>query len=254
MPSTQRLWFRLTTTGLSLAAVLTVAGCAKNADYPPWWWTPNSRVEAMLELAEVTAEDVVYDLGSGDGRIVIAAATEYGARGVGIEINPELVAMSEQKAREAQVADRVQFVSADFWHADISEATVVTLYLFEETNEKLKPILIEQLDPDARVLTYRYKIPGWTPKKQTKGFWGTVYLYALPEGRGSQSAAPASPPFVGRNISGTSGDGRFCLPSAADTWGSVLSRVAIDHTAKFGQNRFPIEIPKSHESNASRMS
>ena len=134
----------------------------------------------MLELADVTEQDVVYDLGSGDGRIVIAAARKYGARGVGIEINPELVRLSEQKALEAQVSDRVRFDLEDFWHADIRDASVVTMYLFEETNEKLKPILVEQLDPDARILTYRYKIPGWTPKKKKKGFWGTVYLYALP--------------------------------------------------------------------------
>jgi hypothetical protein len=69
----------------------------------------------------------------------------------------------------------------DFWHADISDASVVTMYLFEETNEMLKPILIEQLDRDARILTYRYKIPGWTPKKSKRGFWGTVYLYTLPK-------------------------------------------------------------------------
>lgn len=107
----------------------------------------------MLELANVTAEDVVYGLCSGDGRIVIAAAKIYEASGVGIEINPELVGLSERKAREAQVSDRVQFVLEDFWHADISDASVVTLYLFEETNDMLKPILIEQLGPDARILT-----------------------------------------------------------------------------------------------------
>jgi SAM-dependent methyltransferase len=165
-----------------LVAMFVAAGCATKAkQYPPWWWTPDSRVEAMLELAGVTDKDVVYDLGSGDGRIVIAAAKKYGARGVGIEINPELVRLSEQKAREAQVSDRVRFDLEDFWHADISDASVVTMYLFEETNEMLKPILIEQLDRDARILTYRYKIPGWTPKKSKRGFWGTVYLYTLPK-------------------------------------------------------------------------
>ena len=181
MGSDQYSSFKLATTGFVLAAVLGLSGCATKAkQYPPWWWTPDSRVEAMLELADVTEKDVVYDLGSGDGRIVIVAAKKYGARGVGIEINPELVRLSEQKARETEVSDRVRFDLEDFWHADISDASVVTMYLFEETNEMLKPILIEQLDPDARILTYRYKIPGWTPKKTKKGFWGTVYLYALP--------------------------------------------------------------------------
>ncbi len=130
----------------------------------------------MLELAEVTKDDVVYDLGSGDGRIVIAAAEKYGARGVGVEIDPTLIEESIRSAREAGVSDRVRFVRGDFYETDIGEASVVTLYLFEETNAKLKPILLEQLPPDARIVTYKYRIPGWTPLKQEK----RVFLYRLP--------------------------------------------------------------------------
>ena len=131
----------------------------------------------MLELAEVSESDVVYDLGSGDGRIVIAAAKRHGARGVGIEIDSELVEKSRLNAREAGVSDRVRFLRQDFYDADIGAATVVFLYLFEEANELLKPILLEQLPPDARVVTYKYRMPGWTPLKQKR----RVYLYALPE-------------------------------------------------------------------------
>ena len=161
--------------GLILSACL-LAGCAAQTDYPPFWWTPDKKVGEMLALAEVTENDVVYDLGSGDGRIVIAAAEKFGARGVGIEINQYLVDESNRNARAAGVADRVRFVRSDFYDTDISEATVVTLYLFEETNAKLKPILVEQLAPDARIVTYKYKMPGWTPIKTGK----RVYLYALP--------------------------------------------------------------------------
>ena len=131
----------------------------------------------MLALAEVTADDVVYDLGSGDGRIVIAAAKTHGARGVGVEIHPGLIEESVRNAREAGVADRVRFVQGDFYETDISEASVVTLYLFEETNEKLKPVFLSQLRPETRIVTYKYRIPGWEPKKSN----GPVYLYTLPE-------------------------------------------------------------------------
>ncbi len=134
----------------------------------------------MLEIADVDENDVVYDLGSGDGRIVIAAAEKYGARGVGIEIDPDLVEKSSLAAEAAGVADRVKFVRGDFYETDFSDATVVTLYLFEETNEKLKPYFIEQLAPETRIVTYKYKMPGWTPVKKNK----RVYLYALP-GAGS---------------------------------------------------------------------
>ena len=129
----------------------------------------------MLELAQVTPNDIVYDLGSGDGRIVIAAASKYGARGVGIEIESKLVKASRQKAIEAGVSNRVLFVEQDMFEADISEATVVTLYLWENVNARLKPKLMEQLKPDTRIVTNTYKIPGWTPVKQI----GKLYLYSL---------------------------------------------------------------------------
>lgn len=164
---------------MKIAMVLSagaLAGCAANTDYPPFWWTPQDRVRDMLEIAEVSEDDVVYDLGSGDGRIVIAAAEKYGARGVGIEIDPGLVEASNLAAETAGVADKVTFVQGDFYETDFSDATVVTLYLFEETNEKLKPYFIEQLAPNARIVTYKYRMPGWTPVKTKK----RVYLYALP--------------------------------------------------------------------------
>ncbi len=158
---------------------LLLTGCGaytEYTNYPPWWPTPESRVADMLAIAELDENDIVYDLGSGDGRIVIAAAKEYGARGVGVEYAPALVKQSRRAAEEAGVSERVRFVQGDFYETDFSEATVVMLYLFEQTNEKLKPYLVEQLAPDAKIVTYKYKMPGWTPVKSLE----KVYLYAIP--------------------------------------------------------------------------
>ncbi len=158
---------------------LLLAGCGaytEYTDYPPWWPTPDGRVVDMLAIAELEENDIVYDLGSGDGRIVIAAAKQYGARGVGIEYSPALVKQSRHAAEEAGVSERVRFIQGDFYETDFSEATVVMMYLFEQTNEKLKPYLVEQLAPDARIVTYKYKMPGWTPVKSVEN----VYLYAIP--------------------------------------------------------------------------
>ena len=120
----------------------------------------------MLKLARVGADDVVYDLGSGDGRIVILAAQKYGARGVGIELDPQLVERSRQIAREAQVADRVKFVVGDLFEADISDATVVTLYLSYSVNRRLKPKLLRELRPGTRVVSHQFSMGSWTPEKR----------------------------------------------------------------------------------------
>src|SRR6184192_3997959 len=112
--------------------------------------TPQPVVDAMLKLARVTAADVVYDLGSGDGRIVILAAQKYGARGVGIEIDPALVALSRTVAREGEVTGRVTFIEGDLFAADISQATVVTLWLTASVNARLTPKLYRELKPGTR--------------------------------------------------------------------------------------------------------
>ena len=131
----------------------------------PFVSTPIEVVDRMLEIAEVKRGDVLYDLGSGDGRIVIRAAQKYGARGVGIEIDPDLVEKSRAKAREEGVAHLVEFRVQDALTVDVSEATVVTLYLLPEFNEKLKPILQKQLKPGARIVSHDFDIEGWSPTK-----------------------------------------------------------------------------------------
>jgi hypothetical protein len=131
---------------------------------PPYVPTPQSTVDRMLELARVGPDDYVVDLGSGDGRIVITAAAKFGARGLGIEIEPDLVNLSEYHARRAGVADRVKFVTEDLFAADLRPATVVTLYLFRELNIKLRPRLLEQLRPGTRVVAHDWDLgEEWEP-------------------------------------------------------------------------------------------
>jgi SAM-dependent methyltransferase len=128
--------------------------------------TPAAVVDAMLEGAGVKAGDVVYDLGSGDGRVVIAAAKKFGARGVGIEIDPALVKQASANAAAAGVADRVRFVSQDLFTADIKDATVVTLYLLQSINERLRPKLVRELKPGTRVVSHVFNMgPEWPAEK-----------------------------------------------------------------------------------------
>lgn len=129
----------------------------------PFFWTPQSVVDRMLELAEVRADDYVMDLGSGDGRIVITAAKKYGVRGLGIEIDPGLVAASNSAAHRAGVGERVKFMRQDLFETDLRPATVLTLYLFRELNIKLRPRILAQLRPGARVVTHDWDMGDWPP-------------------------------------------------------------------------------------------
>lgn len=151
--------------GLSLAAVVVtlVISAAQSRSLAPFLPTPDEVVTRMLRLASVGPSDVVYDLGSGDGRIVIAAARDFGARGVGIEIDPDLVAKATAAATSAGVADRVKFRAQDAMTADVSEATVVTLYLLAASNVKLRPVLTKQLRPGTRIVAHNFPIGDWTP-------------------------------------------------------------------------------------------
>lgn len=129
----------------------------------PYIGTPQVVVDAMLALAEVGPADLVYDLGSGDGRIVIAAARDRGARGVGVEIDPELVSQSRQSAEGAGVADRVRFVEQDLFLTDLRAATVVTLYLSPTLNLRLRPTLLRELAPGSRIVAHDFDMGDWPP-------------------------------------------------------------------------------------------
>ncbi len=153
-------------------------------DLAPFVATPMSVVEKMLELARVGKKDIVYDLGSGDGRIVIAAAKKYGARGVGIELDPRLIRESRAAAKQAGVERLVEFRREDATRSKLSEATVVTLYLLPESNELLRDRLEKELQTGARVVSHNYLIPQWEDKEiasmkfQTEdGVTHEIYVY-----------------------------------------------------------------------------
>ncbi|HYE86769.1 MAG TPA: methyltransferase domain-containing protein [Vicinamibacterales bacterium] len=140
-----------------------VDGTARTPDihYTP---TRHNVADAMLRLANVTSADMVYDLGSGDGRIPIIAAQKYGAFGVGIEIEPKLVALATGIAKEAEVANRVSFITGDLFEADLSKATVVTAYLSTTVMTRLMPKL-RALRPGTRIVSHRFAMPGWPPDR-----------------------------------------------------------------------------------------
>jgi len=143
--------------------------------------TPQPVVDAMLELAKVKRSDVVYDLGSGDGRIVITAAKKYGASGVGFEIDPALVNQARANAAAAGVSNRVRFVTQDLFTADLSRASVVTLYLLQSINERLRPKLVRQLKPGTRIVSHVFNMgPEWPPEQTVTVDRSRIFLWSIP--------------------------------------------------------------------------
>jgi SAM-dependent methyltransferase len=143
--------------------------------------TPQNVVDKMLEVAKVTKDDYVFDLGSGDGRIPITAAARYGARGFGVDINPKLIAEARENAKAAGVADRVEFRQQDLFKTSVREATVVGLYLFVWANVKLRPRLIGELRPGSRIVAHDFPIgDDWKPDVEEDVENRTVYLWYVP--------------------------------------------------------------------------
>jgi len=141
--------------------------------------TPQPVVEAMLEMAKVTAADVVYDLGCGDGRIPITAAQKYGARGIGIDIDPERIAEANENAKAAGVTDKVKFLNQDLFTSDFKEATVVTLYLLPSLNEKLIPQL-KALKPGTRIVSHAFDMgSSWPPEAQREVAGKSIYYWTI---------------------------------------------------------------------------
>jgi predicted O-methyltransferase YrrM len=192
---------RTTTLSLALLVALVATACAtaqtassgaateqKKPDVP-YVPTHEMVVDEMLRMAKVGKDDVVYDLGSGDGRIVITAAKEFGARGTGIEISPDLVQKAKDNARTAGVSDKVEFKEGDIFEADIKDATVVMLYLLPAVNLKLRPKLLSELRPGTRIVSHNYDMGDWKPQQQTTvktpdGVDHTVYFWVVPPRRG----------------------------------------------------------------------
>jgi SAM-dependent methyltransferase len=184
----KRLAFWLLTALLAAS----LAGASQSLKNQGWWPnqdslapyvpTPQDVVERMLELAEVTSRDFLYDLGCGDGRIVITAAKKYGARGVGIDIDPQRVKEAQANAREAGVESLTTFRIQDARTVDVSSATVVTLYLLPNSNTLLRPLITKQLKPGARIVSHAFDMDEWEPVemqrfKDLKGDIRTLYLW-----------------------------------------------------------------------------
>ena len=184
MPKARVRWI------LGLCSALAVSGMWINAQaqsrtpdviYVP---TPHDVVAEMLRIAGVTSNDVVYDLGSGDGRVVIAAAARHGARGVGVDIDPRRIQEGRANARQAGVTDRVQFLEQDLFTTDLREASVVTLYLLPSLNVQLRPKLLAELRPGTRVVSYDFDMDDWSPDQvlvmPEASYKDTVYYWVIP--------------------------------------------------------------------------
>ena len=165
-----------------MAFVMAQAGSQPAPLRPPdtfFGTTRQSVVEGMLRLAKVTPDDVVYDLGSGDGRIVVIAAQKYGAKAVGIELDPKLIALSRQIAADSGVASQTTFIEGDFFKADISAATVVTLYLSASVNLDLEPKLTQELRKGTRIVSHQFPIGRWTPTEKRQVDGANVFLWVV---------------------------------------------------------------------------
>ncbi|MGE0079854.1 MAG: cyclopropane-fatty-acyl-phospholipid synthase family protein [Thiohalomonadaceae bacterium] len=181
--TTHRWMTALAFGGLLAAGVSTAQYPTLDVPYVP---SPDTVVDGMLRLAQVGPGDVVYDLGSGDGRIVIAAAQRYGARGVGIDIDPDRIRESNEKALEAGVDNQVRFIQGDLFEADIRPATVVTLYLLSSVNEEIRPRLLHQLRPGTRVVSHAFDMGDWQPDARTVVDGAEIFLWVVPAQAGGQ--------------------------------------------------------------------
>ncbi len=177
---------------VSMGALLcAITAAAQKQDAGLYVATPQEVVDAMLDMGRVGASDFVIDLGSGDGRIVRSAARRFGASGVGVEIDPELIALANNEAKKDGVSARATFVSADLWTFDVSKATVVTVYLLPSAQARLKQKLLAELKPGTRIVSHDYPFPDWTPVEQKTVIDHTkfavigegkahLYLYVVP--------------------------------------------------------------------------
>lgn len=208
----------------------------------PFITTPGDVVERMLQMAGTGPGDLVADLGSGDGRIVIAAARRFGARGLGIELDGELVRVSEENARRAQVAGRVRFVQGDVLTAPFAEATVVTVYLLPELIGRLQPRFVNELRPGTRIVSHAFRMAGWRPDRAEtmklsgehpgQGDESTLYLWIVPADVRGTWAAPGRRLRIEQNYQDIEVEGASEATLRGDTvawkWpeGSFRGRVA----------------------------
>jgi ribosomal protein L11 methylase PrmA len=143
--------------------------------------TPEEVVEAMLQVANVTKNDIVYDLGCGDGRIPVTAAKKYGARAVGIDIDPQRIKEANENVQKNNVGNLVKIVQGDLFETDLSPATVVTLYLLPSLNQKLMPKLMKELKPGTRIVSHAFDMGDWKPEKELDVNGRKVYYWTIPK-------------------------------------------------------------------------
>ena len=179
--------------GILLAVSITVIGCNEQPTSattslrePDVHYEPTSPdvVQVMFRLASVKADEVVYDLGCGDGRIVITAVREFGARGVCVDIDPQRIAESQENARKAGVTENIRFLNQDLFDTDVSEASVVMLFLSRELNQKLRPKLLRELKPGSRIVSHWHDMGDWKPQKavrvRSSDRERSIYLWTIP--------------------------------------------------------------------------
>ncbi len=164
--------------GIALAQDAAVATRRPDVIYVP---TPEEVVDAMLQVAKVTKNDIVYDLGTGDGRIPVTAAKKYGARGVGVDIDPQRIKEATANVERSGVADRVRIIQGDLFEVNISEATVVTLYLLPSLNQKLMPKLMKELKPGTRIVSHAFDMGDWKPEQELDVSGRKVYFWTIPK-------------------------------------------------------------------------
>jgi ribosomal protein L11 methylase PrmA len=164
--------------GVSVALAQEAPARRPDVIYVP---TPEAVVEAMLQVANVTKNDIVYDLGCGDGRIPVTAAKKYGARGVGIDIDPQRIKEANANVEKNGVGDRVKIVQGDLFEQDLSQATVVTLYLLPSLNVKLMPKLMKELKPGTRIVSHAFDMGDWKPEKELDVEGRKVYFWTIPK-------------------------------------------------------------------------
>jgi SAM-dependent methyltransferase len=147
----------------------------------PYVPTRQAVVDAMLKLADVKKSDVLYDLGCGDGRIVVTAAKRFGTKGTGVDIDPQRIKEANANAKEAEVTELVQFMEADLFTIDFSKASVLTLYLLPSVNLKLRPKILSEMKPGSRVVSHDFDMGDWKPEQEIQVDGSTVYLWIVPE-------------------------------------------------------------------------
>lgn len=243
------------------ACALASGAAAQDVNAPaPFITTPDEVVERMLALAGTGSEDFVIDLGSGDGRIVITAAAKFGARGLGVDIDANLVERSRDNARRAGVAERAQFEQRDALRTDVSRATVVTVYLLPFLIDQLQPILLEQLRPGSRIVTHAFTMKGWNPDRfefvrlskshPGQGDESRIFLWVVPaqargEWRGGELRLRISQNFQEIEIDGQM-QGRALRVTQAKLEGTLISFAGADfsYRGRVGGDRMVGELTR----------